>query len=162
MHSLGKRFGKSDSSEGEQEEKTTGERHGALLFSQIAGRRSDEEIVTRNASREPFMSHAEEIFDVAQAAYASGEPVTDVSILIGYDGTIRMVADSDWPLDTLSREHGARMAYRVSQGSDRLRVEGRAGLRTCLFEAVKPDGAARLLLDNRRQYGVLEARALLA
>lgn len=116
-----------------------------------------------NVRREAFVSNAEEIFGVAQAAYATGEPVGNVSILIGYDGAIRMLADSDWPLETLFREHGAQMAYRVSQETDRLRVEGRAGRRTCLFEAAKPDGAARLLLNNRPHYatpavsGLLEA-----
>lgn len=104
--------------------------------------------------RETFVANAEEIFDVAHTNFLSGGPVSDLSILVGYDGAIRMVADSDWPLDALSREHGARMAYRVSQASDRLRVEGRAGSRTCLFEAAKPDGAARLLLDNTRSYHV--------
>lgn len=109
-----------------------------------------------------FVANAEEIFDAAQANLASGGSVSDLSILIGYDGAIRMVAGSDWPLDSLSREHGARMAYRVSQESNRLRVEGWAGSRTCLFEAAKPDGAARLLLNNCRAYGVATAAGLLA
>lgn len=108
------------------------------------------------------MDNAENLFEAAQSALINGGEVSDLSILIGNDGSIRMVAGSDWPLDSLLREHGARMAYRVSQDSDRLRVEGRAGFRTCLFEAAKPDGAARLLLDNSRFYGVANAPALLA
>lgn len=119
-------------------------------------------IVQRLNPKETFVANAEEIFDVAHTNFLNGGPVSDLSILVGYDGAIRMVADSDWPLDTLSREHGAWMAYRVSQVTDRLRVEGRAGSRTCLFEAAKPDGAARLLLDNSRSYHVSAPLALAA
>ncbi|MGD0436544.1 MAG: hypothetical protein ABSB86_08760, partial [Bryobacteraceae bacterium] len=44
--------------------------------------------------------------------------------------------------------HGARMAYRVNQSASIVRVEGRAGARTCLFETAKPERAARLLLQR--------------
>jgi len=40
------------------------------------------------------------------------------------------------------------MAYRVSQTAAHVRVEGRAGSRTCLFETAKPERAARLLLQR--------------
>jgi len=65
-----------------------------------------------------------------------------------------MVADSDWPLDSLQAHHGARMAYRVSQRASIVRVEGRAGSRTCLFETAKPERAARLLLNRTPNCGV--------
>jgi hypothetical protein len=48
--------------------------------------------------------------------------------------------------------HGAKMAYRVSQSASVVRVEGRAGSRTCLFETVKPERAARLLLNSSSSY----------
>ncbi len=59
-----------------------------------------------------------------------------------------MVADSDWPLDTLQLHVGAQMAYRVSHKAAMVRVEGRAGSRTCLFETAKPERAARALLNS--------------
>ncbi len=71
-----------------------------------------------------------------------------MTILITAEGAIRMVADSDWPLDSLQLHHGAKMAYRVSQNASHVRVEGRADSRTCLFETVKPERAARLLLNS--------------
>jgi len=37
------------------------------------------------------------------------------------------------------------MAYRVSRRRDAIRVEGRAGSRTCVFGAGKPNGVARLM-----------------
>jgi hypothetical protein len=122
----------------------------------------DEIIVKLPPRREPFVGNAENIFEAAQSALSNGGQVSDLNILIGEDGAIRIVADSGWSLESLCAERGARMAYRVSQDSDRLRVEGRAGSRTCLFETVKPDGAARLLLDNSRRYAVASAPALLA
>jgi hypothetical protein len=75
-----------------------------------------------------------------------------MTILITPEGGIRMVADSDWPLDSLQLHHGARMAYRVSHNAANVRVEGRAGSRTCLFETAKPDRAARLLLNGSPNY----------
>jgi hypothetical protein len=76
-----------------------------------------------------------------------------MTILITQEGGIRMVADSDWPLDSLQAEYGAKMAYRVSENAAVVRVEGRAGSRTCLFETRKPERAARLLLNRAIGYG---------
>ena len=62
-----------------------------------------------------------------------------------------MVTESaELPIDVLQAHHGARMAYRVTQQETKVRLEGRAGGRTCLFEAEKPDVAARTLLDRGR------------
>jgi hypothetical protein len=69
-----------------------------------------------------------------------------MTILIRHDGGLHMIADSDWPLDSLSWHHGAKMAYRVSERSGSVRVEGREGLRTCVLESAKPVQIARLLL----------------
>jgi hypothetical protein len=77
-----------------------------------------------------------------------------MTILITAEGGIHMVADSDWPLDTLQLHHGAKMAYRVSQSASVVRVEGRADSRTCLFETAKPERAARLLLNSFPSYWV--------
>lgn len=56
-----------------------------------------------------------------------------------------MVADCDWPLDTIQADRGADMVYRIRRQGETVRLEGRAGHRTCLFETAKPDGAARPL-----------------
>jgi hypothetical protein len=69
-----------------------------------------------------------------------------MTILIGPEGHIRMVADSDWPLESLARHHGAQSAYRVSEETGRIRVEGRDGMRRCLLESASPARTARLLL----------------
>ena len=55
-------------------------------------------------------------------------------MLIGHDGEIQMCADSDWPLDSLMLDRGARTGYRVSPRRGSVRVEGREGLRRCLLE----------------------------
>ncbi len=46
------------------------------------------------------------------------------------------------------------MAYRVSQSASAVRVEGRAGAQTCLFETEKPERAARHLLNRSPNYTV--------
>jgi hypothetical protein len=69
-----------------------------------------------------------------------------MTILIGLDGNIRIVADSDWPLESLVRHYGAQSAYRVSERTGSIRVEGRDGTRRCLLDSVAPSRVARLLL----------------
>src|ERR1700680_3109614 len=92
-----------------------------------------------------------QILDAAENAVESGHTPSDMTILMTPQG-IRMIADSDWPLDSLQLHHGADMAYRVSQSAIIVRVEGRAGYRTCLFETAKPEQAARALLHSAPRY----------
>ena len=94
-----------------------------------------------------FVDNAAQILSAAESAVESGHTPSDMTILITPQG-IRMIADSDWPLESLQLHHGAEMAYRVSQSAIIVRVEGRAGSRTCLFETVKPEQAARTLLHT--------------
>jgi hypothetical protein len=91
-----------------------------------------------------FVDHAQSILDAAESAGSCSE----VTILLGPDG-IRMIADSDWPLDSLLSHHAANTAYRVSENRGALRVEGREGSRRCVFESVRPSQTARLLLVAR-------------
>jgi hypothetical protein len=94
-----------------------------------------------------FVDNAEQILSAAESAVEAGHTPSDMTILITAEG-IRMIADSDWPLESLELHHGAKMAYRVSQSAAQVRVEGRAGSRTCLFETAKPEWAARILLQR--------------
>ena len=93
-----------------------------------------------------FVDNAVQILSAAESAVQSGHTPSDMTILITPEG-IRMIADSDWPLESLQLHHGAEMAYRVSQSAIIVRVEGRTGSRTCLFETAKPERAARALLQ---------------
>jgi hypothetical protein len=99
-----------------------------------------------------FLDNAVQILDAAESAVQSGHTPTDMTILITAEGAIRMVADSDWPLDSLQSHHGAKMAYRVSQNASLVRVEGREDSRTCLFETAKPQQVARLLMNSSLTY----------
>jgi hypothetical protein len=107
--------------------------------------------VTGPSSPDTFVENAARLFAAAEAAAAAGaagagaDPA-DWDILIGEEGAIRMIASSDWSLDSLQAHYGARVVYRVRRQTAKVRLEGRAGSRTCLFEAATPDGAARLLL----------------
>jgi hypothetical protein len=98
------------------------------------------------------MDNAMRILDAAESAVQSGHTPTDMTILISPEGGIHMVADSDWPLDSLQSLHGAKMAYRVSQNASIVRVEGREHSRTCLLETTKPEQAARILLNSAPGY----------
>jgi hypothetical protein len=93
-----------------------------------------------------FAEQAQRLLDSAALAAARGEVCSDMSILIGADGGIRMCADSDWPLDSLAREHGAQTAYRVTGQGGKVRVEGLEGMRRCVLESTGPAQVARMLL----------------
>lgn len=99
-----------------------------------------------------FLDNAMQILDAAESAVQAGQTPSDMTILITAEGGIHMVADSDWPLDSLQLHHGAKMAYRVSQNASHVRVEGRDNSSTCVFETVKPERAARLLLNSSPSY----------
>jgi hypothetical protein len=81
-----------------------------------------------------FAQRAQELLETALAGRAS----TEMTVLISHDGAIELCADSDWPLESLARERGARSAYRVSSRNGGVRVEGREGLRTCILESRRP------------------------
>jgi hypothetical protein len=111
--------------------------------------RADKQFVSR------FMENATSIFETAETAMTAGHVPTDMTIVIGQEGGIRLIADSDWPLDNLQAHLGAEMVYRVRQQDNSLRLEGRAGSRTCLFETAKLNGVARKLLAGRPQYDLM-------
>jgi hypothetical protein len=94
-----------------------------------------------------FVENAEKLME---AATQTGQTPSHLTILLGCEGGIRMIADSDWPLDSLQTHHGASTVYRVSQKQDKVRVEGREGLRRCLFESPATRHAAQLILGGRR------------
>lgn len=91
-----------------------------------------------------FAQQAQQLLDTAE----SGESCSEMTILIGADGALRLCADSDWPLDSLAAEHGARTAYRISHRNGSVRVEGREGSRRCVLESNTPARTARLMLGN--------------
>ena len=94
-----------------------------------------------------FIDNAVEILDAAENVLKAGETPSQYSILMGSGCGIHLVANSDWPLDSLRREYGADMAYRVQTTSDRVSVDGRDGSRTCHFESESPARIARMLLN---------------
>jgi hypothetical protein len=81
-----------------------------------------------------FAEQAQSLMDAALEALNRGESCQEMTVLIGRDGGIQMYADSDWPLDSLMRDRGARTGYRVSPRRGSVRVEGREGLRRCVLE----------------------------
>ena len=93
-----------------------------------------------------FAEDAQNLLDAAESASGNGQSCSEMTILIGQDGAIRLLSDSDWPLDSLARHHGARSAYRVSERAGSVRVDGREGARTCTIESATPSRTARLLL----------------
>jgi len=92
-----------------------------------------------------FLDDAEAILEAAEVTAESSVP-SNVTILISPQGGIHMLSDSDWPLASLEAHHGSRTAYRVSQASGHVTVEGRSGNQRCRLEAEHPQAVARRLL----------------
>jgi len=99
-----------------------------------------------------FIANAVEILAAAENTMHAGSVPSDLTILISAEGGIHMVADSDWPLESLRQFHGSTAAYRVRPLEDKVRVEGRAGSQSCVFETEKPTTAARFLLNSVPTY----------
>ncbi len=95
-----------------------------------------------------FTDQAYEILEAAESASQRGLACSEWTVLVSREGAIRMIADSDWPLDTLAGEHGAQAAYRVTENRGNVRVEARSGLRTCTIESRTPRQVARMLLGS--------------
>ncbi|HEV2199019.1 MAG TPA: hypothetical protein VGR73_04300 [Bryobacteraceae bacterium] len=95
-----------------------------------------------------FIEQAREILEAAESASRRGMSCSEWAFLITHEGTIRMIAESDWPLDSLAGEHGAQAAYRVIEDHEGLRVEARSGSRSCTIRSTTPRRAARLLLGQ--------------
>jgi hypothetical protein len=94
-----------------------------------------------------FAEHMQQLFEAASAAINSGGTASEMTILIGQDQGICMLADSDWPLESLALDRGAQSAYRITGASNgSVRVEGREGLRRCVMESSSPAHTARLVL----------------
>jgi hypothetical protein len=89
--------------------------------------------------------HAQEILSAAESATARGEQSGEMTILISQGGGIHMLADSDWPLDSLLLHHGAQSAFRVTSRRGCVRVEAREGQRTCVLESAAGANIQNLL-----------------
>ena len=95
-----------------------------------------------------FAEQARELFDSAQSASAA-DATSNTAILITSEGSLRLISDSDWPLESLALHHGAATAFRVTADRGTVRVEGREGGRRCLLESDSPTRTARLMLAAR-------------
>jgi hypothetical protein len=89
-----------------------------------------------------FAENAVSIFETAESVMEGNPDPMDLTIIVEAEGAIRMVFDFDWSLASPQSWQGTEMVYRVRRQGNAVRVEGRAGSRTCLFESRKLGGAA--------------------
>ncbi|HEU0119222.1 MAG TPA: hypothetical protein VFQ91_01770 [Bryobacteraceae bacterium] len=99
-----------------------------------------------------FLDNAARIFEGGQSAVQAGCSDSAWTVLFAREGGIRMVANSDWPLDSLARESGAEMAYRVSVNGSQISVDGLSNGRRCALQSEPPAATFRRLLPDRVQY----------
>ncbi len=98
--------------------------------------------------------NTESIFETAASAEA--EP-GDLAILVGRNGSLRLVMGGDWPLESLISEHGSSAAYKVTRTASQVRVEGRSGASLCVLESEPQASVAKRLLADRPRYVLSQA-----
>ena len=81
-----------------------------------------------------FLADAESILETGLNALRSGQKPSALVILKKYDGSIEVLADCDWPLNSLRAERGARCAWRITSRQNSIVVEGEEGGRRCRLE----------------------------
>lgn len=96
-----------------------------------------------------FLDHAREILEAAESAARRGEVASAMTILVGRETGIHMILDSDWPLESLTRQHGAEAGYRVTERRGAVQVEGRNGSRSCLLKSTSAAETFRQLIGSR-------------
>jgi hypothetical protein len=109
------------------------------LYAQTSAVAAEKVLVTA------FLQDANSILETAQY---SGEG-TNWTILTGGPGGVRMIADSDWPLDSLQVHTGAAAAYRVHRRGGAVMVEGRSAHQALAVRSTPPAQVARFLLGAR-------------
>src|SRR5258708_969315 len=98
-----------------------------------------------------FLENAERIFETAASANGAELESSNLAILIDQDGAIRLLVDSDWPLDSLQAQHGGA-AYRVTRSGSKVRVEGKSRTKSCLLESEPFSSVTRRILADRPRY----------
>ena len=99
-----------------------------------------------------LLDNATRILEAAESMRIAGHEAVNWCILVGPEGELHMVADSDWPLDSLKTHHGASLAYRVRQQDGRIYVEGKDERRDIEISSDHSSRLLRRLLPERRDY----------
>jgi hypothetical protein len=76
----------------------------------------------------PLLRHAEEILETAIIGSE------EIAIIVGRQGTLRIIDPAGWALPALRTEFGAAAVYRVERRGRVVRVEGWDGDRSCRLE----------------------------
>ncbi|MEO8025912.1 MAG: hypothetical protein ABI823_05545 [Bryobacteraceae bacterium] len=84
-----------------------------------------------------FAENALRIFEAADDIGTAGEAAA-MTILITPGASLRIISDTDWPLESLRADYGASMAYRVTRQDAKVRLEGCADHYTCQLDAPSP------------------------
>jgi hypothetical protein len=96
-----------------------------------------------------FLDDAGAILEAAQCATGATTDPANLTIIMGLEGGIHMLTDSDWPLASLEAHYGASAIYRVNHERGRVVVEGCHGVSRCRLESEHPHTVARRLLASR-------------
>ena len=99
-----------------------------------------------------LIENARRLMETMCEAIASGPATDKWTVCLGHGGDLQFIADDASPLESLAWTRGARMTWRVTWKSGRVRVEGLDGRRSCVLEEPAPRSAGLRLLGESRMY----------
>lgn len=99
-----------------------------------------------------FLLNAQRIFDVACAGGSTN--LAEFALLVGRDGGIRMIMESEMSLFAVMAHHDAETAYRVTRSSNGVRVTGSKGARRCELAESSPRASLDSVLRDQPLYRI--------
>ena len=99
-----------------------------------------------------LIENASRIIETMRESIASGPATEVMTVYVGPDGDLHIIAGECMPFESLTWSEGARMTWRATWKSGRVRVEGLDGRRSCVLEEPAPRTAGSRLLGETRMY----------
>lgn len=99
-----------------------------------------------------FWDNASRLLEAALKGAGSGPVTESITVLIGAEGGIHLIAGADWPLERLRAERGAQAAYRIQHNTGKIELIGEDGANRCRLEAARPPSPALELLKDQPRY----------
>lgn len=104
-----------------------------------------------------FWKNAAKLMEAGLDAMHAGRASDAMTVVIGAEGGIHLLAHNDWPLDRLAADRGAKAVYRVKRSHGQLAVEGREGASRCYLETECPSNPALALIRDKPMYTLTTA-----
>lgn len=101
-----------------------------------------------------FWTNAQKLLHAAVDAAIAGGHTESMTVVVGVEGGIHLLANNDWSLDRLAAERGATMVYRVTNAHGSIDVVGQNGADRCHLTTQAPAKLFESILRDEPRYTV--------